>query len=709
MRAAAVSAGRGLGRARRAVRWPFADLRRILVLAWMVGLGVVGSAGLAAADTGLIPGPDLAGGSAQTVFERAPTFGYGLPVFVPPTMSWPTQAMWAGINFLAWLVEMLCAILVRGALVLMQWMLDLTLYRDSASEIDTATQGLAADVFWPLIGCTVASAGFTLYALSRSEGRGSILGELVKVAVLTVLAITLATAPSRVVAPLDDARTAASNAIMTGYSRDHLTAGGAVAGFPPVPVSGPNAASRSLADSMWSTFVLTPWCYSAFGGEDLCRQWGQDVITKSPRWKDTATRIMVADIANGMQQGSTPDVCAQTFADACDTVRGVTLDRLGAALVGALIALPVAVLLLLLTGFGLVALVAVLLLALMAPVFVLGWMIPGLPRQIGLRWFQALTGSMIQSALIVALLGAIMVLGGILQSLIPHYGFWVVGVLNLAVVVTALKARAMFDGLIGMTTPGSSLASSYVAMKTLGMLGRHVKGVGRAAGRVAGAVGKGAVAGTVGGAKLAAAGIGRVDPALSAVGNYGARQAAGLRSFFSVPATRPSTGGIAPPYRRVPVTPSALPAGATATPYRDGSHTSGQGPRSLPGPQVVDALPSTPQRTAIGSAGSSTATQTGGPTHQGAPPAPKGRRQQHLPQSPARTFAAGTGQAGVAPSATRRIAVPMRRDIHTPPLPSRARSAETLHWGSGNPLHITRRPAPELPPAPRRRDREEST
>ena len=123
MRAAAVSAGRGLGRARRAVRWPFADLRRILVLAWMVGLGVVGGASSAAADTGLIPGPDLAEGSAQTVFEQAPTFGYGLPVFVPPTMSWPTQAMWAAINFLAWLVEMACAILVRGALVLMQWML----------------------------------------------------------------------------------------------------------------------------------------------------------------------------------------------------------------------------------------------------------------------------------------------------------------------------------------------------------------------------------------------------------------------------------------------------------------------------------------------------------------------------------------------------------------------------------------------------------
>ncbi|HEY5151587.1 MAG TPA: hypothetical protein VIJ23_17590, partial [Mycobacterium sp.] len=532
----AAFAGRLVGRFWRCVSWPFASLRRVLALGWLVGLGLVGSASLSAADTGLIPGPDLAGGSAQTVFEQAPMFGYGVPVFVPPTMPWPEQAMWAVINFLAWVVEMVSAILLRGALVLVQWMLDLTLYRDSASEIDAGTKGVAAAVFWPLIGCTVASAGFALYARARREGNGSVLGEFVKVGILTILAIALATAPSRVVGPLDDARTAASNAIMKGYSSDHLTAGGAVAGFPSVPVTGPNAASRTLADSMWSTFVLTPWCYTVFGGEDLCRQWGQDYITKSPKWQAFATRAAAADIANGLSAGSTPDHCAEVFAAACDTLRGVTMDRLGAALVGALIAIPIAILLLIMAGFGLVAVVAVLILALMAPIFVLGWMIPGVPRAIGLRWFQALTGSMIQSALIVALLGAVMVLGGILESLIPHYGFWVVGVLNLAVVVTALKVRAMFDGLIGMTTPGSSLASSYVAMKTLGALGRMTKSAGRAVG----AVGKGTAAGTVGGAKLAAAGIGKVDPALAAAGRFGNRQAAGLRSFFSVPAALPS-------------------------------------------------------------------------------------------------------------------------------------------------------------------------
>ena len=41
------------------------------------------------------------------------------------------------------------------------------------------------------------------------------------------------------------------------------------------------------------------------------------------------------------------------------------------------------------------------------------WMIPGRPRQIGIRWFEALIGCLLQSVIITALLGAVMVLGGL--------------------------------------------------------------------------------------------------------------------------------------------------------------------------------------------------------------------------------------------------------------------------------------------------------
>ena len=658
------AAGRVLGRMYRVVCWPLRTLWRLLMLGWLVGLGVVGGAGLALADPdqGPIVGPDLAQGAAQTVFEQAPWYGYGLPTFVSPDQGWPEQIMWGALNLISLLLDLISAVLVRGALVAMQWMLNLTLYRDNAGEIDSATQSVASAVFWPLIGCTLATAGFTMYARAKRDGNGAILGEAMKVAMLAVLAIAFVVAPSNVVGPLDDARTAASSAIMTGYSRYHLAGGGSVAGFPPVPVPAtPAGASRSLADGMWNTFVLTPWCYTAFGGEETCRKWGHEYITDSPAWETVRGQIIVGDAANGLSSGTAPAWCIAAFGPACDSVRGDTISRVGSAVVGALVAIPLALLLIVLTVFGLLAAIGVLFLAMMAPLFVVGWIIPGLPRSIGLRWFQALLGCMFQSALIAALLGVVMVLGAILQAMIPTYGFWMVGLLNLAVMIMAVRVRAMFESLLGLASPaGASLVSSYIVLKTLGAIGRATRRVRHQLGGAAAAGALGA-AKAVGGARLAAAGM---APTLTAAGRSGRRTAAGLRQFFTGgPAP---VGGIAPPYRR----PTAAPAA---------------GQRSLPAsaPQVVDALPSTPQRRALPAAASSTAAQVDGPQYRGAPPAPKG---QGKAAPPARTFTSGSGQPGVVHSARRQIVQPSRRDILTPPL-------------RADPLVITRRPQQVTPRA----------
>ena len=659
----AAFAGRLAGRAWRAVTWPFRSLWRVLVLGWLVGFAVVGAAGSAVADTGLIGGPDLSGGAALTVFEQAPWAGYGLPVFVPPAYAWPEQALWAAVNFLCLLLQTISAMFVRGALAGMQWMLNLTLYRDNSGEIDSATQGVASSVFWPLIGCTVAVAGFTMYARAKRDGGGAILGEAVKVAVLAVLAIAFVVHPSNVVGPLDDARTAGADAIMTGYSSGHLATGGAVAGFPPVTVPpGPNSASRTLADSMWSTFVLTPWCYAALGGEDLCRQWGQDIITKSDRWKGVAAGIMVADAFNEVQQDSKPDVCVQTFADACDTVRGVTMNRLAASLVGALVAIPLALMIIILTVFGLLAALGVLFLALMAPLFVVGWMIPGIPRTIGLKWFQALLACMIQSALIAALFGVVMVLGGILQAMIPTYGFWMVGLLNLVVMIMALRVRSMFETMIGMAHPAAAgLMSSYVAMKALGAVGRMGKRVGHAGAGAVGLAGRGAVAaGGIGASGFMNAG-GRGLPSVtpSRIRNLD------LRRHFPAPA---APGGIAPPYRTAPTPQTAVPAGSFAQPpqYNGGVHVGGR--YAVPG-RTVDALPtSTPAgRRAITPVPSSLAS-TDGPTAR--PPASSrqaGRGTAATPAAPPRTFTSGsTSEQGPVQSAQRVTVMPPRSGLLSP-------------------------------------------
>jgi len=123
------------------------------------------------------------------------------------------------VNFLCLLLQTISAMVVRGALAAMQWMLQPHPVPGTTPPRSTpATNGVASEVFWPLIGCTVAGAGFTMYARARRDGGGSILGEAVKVTVLSVLAIAFVAHPSNILGPLDDARTAGANAIMTGYS-----------------------------------------------------------------------------------------------------------------------------------------------------------------------------------------------------------------------------------------------------------------------------------------------------------------------------------------------------------------------------------------------------------------------------------------------------------------------------------------------------------
>ena len=332
--------------------------------------------------------------------------------------------------------------------------------------------------------------------------------------------------------------------------------------------------------------------------------------------------------------------------------------------------------LLILTVFGLMAAVGVLFLAMMVPIFVVGWMIPGIPRTIGLRWFQALIGCMIQSALIAALLGVVMVLGAILQAKVPQYGFWMVGLLNLVVMVMALKVRSMFENLTGLSHPAASgLMSSYVAMKTLGALGRMGKRVGHAGASVVGGTSRGvaAAAGVGAGGYMNAGSKGLPSVTPSRIKNLD------LRRHF---APKAAPGGIAPPYRTAPTPQTAVPAGSFAqTPQYNGAPTHRE--YGIPG-RTVDALPtSTPaSRRAIAPVPSSLAS-TDGPT--GKPPAasqPAKRRTPATEQAPARTFTSGsTSRPGVVQSAQRRIPLPPRRNILTPTY-------------RGDPLVITRLPQP---------------
>ena len=534
--------------------WPVRTVPRLLTLGWLIACGVVGGALQAAADgDGLINGPDLGGGF--TVFERIPLTSYTLPFGLSDSETgfpYVKEVMWEAFRGIGNVLLYLTLAVVKGAITCMQWMLNLTIYRDNSGEIDRAVQSLAGAVFWPMLAVTVAIAAASAYGRMKQHGGGSIFNDALWMITATTIAVTFAVAPSKVAGTLDDVRTSLSGAITQGYTSS--ASADSVAGFPPtVTPNDKDGATLALSDAMWNVYAVAPWCWAAFGSLDVCRDVGHDYLEDTTRWKDlyNAQRTM-----NGDGDDTDSAKCPDEYQSQCTWVRGQSFGRLGGALFAALIGIPLAVMLMVLVVFGIMSIVGLVLLTLIGLLFLLLWMIPGKPRAIGVRWFEALLGSLLQSVLITALLGAVMVLAGIFNAMLPTYGLFMVALLNVAALIMVFKIRGMFENMTGLASPGSShIASGYMGARLLGSVAGGAKKLG--AGTTKAAVGTAAAAGKTG-MKVAQAGTNQIINPNSATskatrGTMAALKAGlDLASQSGTPAPTPKRTVHATPYRTAP-------------------------------------------------------------------------------------------------------------------------------------------------------------
>ena len=476
----------------RAVSWVFRSKWRLLVSAWLMGFFLVGQASSAAAD-GLINGPDLGTAGGQTVFERFGPEKFDLYLRLSDSHHGGLgieESMWTILHAVENGLMYLIAALARGAITSMQWMFNLTLYSDNQQSIDSAVSGVASAVFWPLFGTTLAIGAMVAYGRMKREGGGSLWNDASWLIAASVFAAMFATAPSLVLKDMDNARTLISDGLMTGYAKLGPV-GQSSAGFPPVTLpQDQNGAVRELSDGMWNTFVVTPWCYANFNDMSICRDVGSDYLTDSPRWQQLDHWMAGAPGSGGNTDDTRGAYCPKELNAQCDWIRGQSFGRLGALLFILIVTIPLVLMLLALVLYGLMAIFGFLLLALAGIVFLLFWMIPGRPRQIGVRWLEELIGALLQSIIITTVIGSVMVLDSFLSLGIPKYGFFAVGIFTFATFVTGFRMRGRLENVVGMGAgSGSSPFSGYMAMRGVAGLG---KALGRSAGKVGGLGAKGA-------------------------------------------------------------------------------------------------------------------------------------------------------------------------------------------------------------------------
>lgn len=420
-------------RAPRPVRWLLANPQRLLTVAWLVGILMVGSARTASAD--IIVGPDLAQGAPKTLYETYDFTDYKLTVKPDEENSdWFDigETVLEVIGFINNLFLWAILGVTYGGLALLEWLVNLTMYRDSAAEIDTATQMMANEVFWPLISATVAVGAFITYARWRGEGRG-FLSDFGWVVAAGGIAVGFAAGPSTVMTTVDSVRQDLATGIMTGASR-YIETQANPTGFPTPEIGGDRqrAATRKLVDGMWNTYGVTVWCLSQFHDLSICRVAGHHALAGDEQW-----RQWMAVLDDG---GAPPE-----FGQYVHWIRGQDMTRTAYLLVLALLTIPMGLIHLRLIISGLTAVTGFLLMLVIGLVFLVFWPIPGYFRNLGTRYWVYTLGMQVQGLFITVVISGEMVTSTIIVTQAGTYGIGVVAVLNLVVAMAAVKANSWME------------------------------------------------------------------------------------------------------------------------------------------------------------------------------------------------------------------------------------------------------------------------
>ncbi|WP_228389471.1 hypothetical protein, partial [Cumulibacter manganitolerans] len=484
--------------------------RRLLLLAWVSAMYQMGAASLAHADD-LFIGPYQAGSSEATPFERYDTGNYAF-LYAPDSNNDGIAGTFdAGVAALEDALFFLGASIVRGALIAMQWMLGLDLYDDNAAKIDTAVQDISNNLMIPLLGITLVIAGFSAYARYRRDGGESIINEVAWVAAGAILAVAFALAPGTFISLADGARGAVGQLVMKTYAAATtpeqqnalgVSNGSDMAGNPQCGATGTCGdqtalnASRRLTTSLWDAWVNTPWCVAQFRHLDTCAK-------EDPNYGTSNAGVLLDDenrakLEKDLVENYTEiqdDERYEPWGGNDRWIRGMIGGRLGVVLVFFAVSIPMALFLLGLTMFGLMAAVGLLLLVLVGPFFLALWVIPGAPRRAGMQWLHGILTVLLQSVLITLTIGAVAIVTSIINASMGTYGYFMSGFFNIVTLVVAWKMRGALEGfhaaggggVAGMTSSG--MISSYTAWRLLGAGGRAARRTSRMGRQGLGAVG----------------------------------------------------------------------------------------------------------------------------------------------------------------------------------------------------------------------------
>ncbi|MDA5284760.1 hypothetical protein [Streptomyces sp. Isolate_45] len=461
--------------------------RTLLIPALLVVTTLAVMAGSAHAETidpdgvgGLIPAPKNPTG-AGTMYET-----------YPHLLTWRLDKDFDTFDFLDpalhLIPDLLLVVLVTigaGVSTLAGWCFGLTDLPEVQGPLTQAISGSAGAVMAGLFPSALAVGGLVAFLRSQ-RGEGSAFSELSWVLVSAVAAATLLTTPQVWVDGVDAGRMLGTEVAMTATEGGIGAAGGGIEKTPftlghktAYPGDAGDRVSRRATDTVWRVYVGTPWCLAEFGSMKLCQEHGRKVLdhgtdtgARKEYLQDHLDEDDVGAESQAYREGHRP------------------LERAGVLAIAVPVALLFGLLLITLLFGSITALLAALFLLVVGPLFAALWVIPGRPRQWGVRWADALVGVVMQSGITTLAAGAVMIVQMVVALAMPTYGWLGCAALSIASALAAFKYKGILTSIVGGAGPGGgSGAGALLGALATRSLSRQAGRVLRAPGHIAGRIG----------------------------------------------------------------------------------------------------------------------------------------------------------------------------------------------------------------------------
>ncbi|GHF44226.1 hypothetical protein GCM10010218_26930 [Streptomyces mashuensis] len=489
----------------------------------------------------LLRTPRVGEGSGHTLYEL---YGSARYFRLDAELGW-RDVGWQILQGIASLFMGLTVWVAQSAVVAVQWTLNFTDVSGIRNAITDAITGAGKEAGETLLPSALAVGALVAWANHR-KANGSYLSQLGWVAAAGVLAVSLISTPGVWVDGIDSVRNVGSSvamkaaaAGMKGDNKEPIAVDGADlgdAGKGASEAEKKNLLVRQASDAVWRSYVVTPWCIAEFGNLDTCKEFGQDVLKRTDKptdedFDDDRKRFLSQDMSDG-----------KIGMPAMHWRQGKDAGRVTVCIAAFICALMFAVLAIALAFASLASLIGAMMLLLAGVVFACLWVIPGRPRQWGLRWFDALLGFALQSFVSTMVLGVVLVLNTVSIGLMGQYGYFAAIGVSITTAIVALKFRAVMESIVGVTgalSPGASAAGMALGRGASRLAGRATGWTARKTGRAAGWAGRKAGGAAMGAARAGAkAGARAFDDKVSHVG-----KAMGLSSWYAANAHRPVAEG----------------------------------------------------------------------------------------------------------------------------------------------------------------------